>query len=221
MGNVNASESVKAHVRWTWEALDGATEREIAQQAVAAIFRVAEGWLEIVALEARLGLVDREAFIEADQPANPFQLLLEAGRDGVRVTPMYRTAEAQVAKLDEVAAQAWIAEMLEEAMDERYEASVRELLVAGQRVKISDGGRVLTLASSAGEVEIGTTDGWVSAPASPPGIPDPVALRIANEGGALRMILEVFWSIWTGEHDIAAAVQRAAASLERQGWQRA
>jgi hypothetical protein len=70
----------------------------------------------------------------------------------------------------------------------------------------------------AGEIEVPVDQGWVTAPVDPPGVPNPVALRIANLDGALRLILEVFWSAWAAEPEPVAPIRDGLLRLRDRGW---
>ena len=220
---VNASEFVKAHFRWIWEAPEDTGERTVAAEAVTALFVLAEGWLDIVALEARLGLYDREIFTEAQaRPRDQFQLLRLEPANHVRIKPMYRPTEARTATLDAATAASWVDSKLAEetAPDARYELSLRELLVAGSRARLPDSvsSEPLTVSCYAGEIEVPVDRGWVTAPAHPPGVPNPVSLRIANLDGALRLVLEAFWSPWAGDQAPIPPIRDGLLRLAARGW---
>jgi hypothetical protein len=76
----------------------------------------------------------------------------------------------------------------------------------------------LKIGCYAGEVEVPIDDGWVAAPSDPPGIPDPVTLEITNTDGALRLILEVFWSPWAAAPDPPLAIREGLSRLQARGW---
>jgi hypothetical protein len=223
MTTVNASEFVKAHARWIWEAPENVDERATAIEAVETLFALATGWIDIAALEIRLGFHDRETLTEArTRPNDPFQLLSAQPLLPVRVKPMYEPMESRVPVLDASAAIAWVDAKLTQARipDERYEPSLRELLIAGSRVRLPDSGSTdtLTVSCYAGEVEVLVDRGWVTAPCDPPGVPNPVSIRIANLDGVLRLVLEVFWSPWADGSEPAAAVRNAISRLGARGW---
>lgn len=223
MNIVNASESVKTHIRQIWEAPEDADERAAASEAVAALFALAGGWLDIVALEIRLGLYDRETCTEAGmRPGEPFHLLRAESVQNVRVNPTYRAMESRTKTLDACAAVTWVNDMLSQASigDARYEPSVRELLVAGLRARLpgSVTSDSLKVSCYAGEIEIPVDRGWVTAPATPPGVPDPVSLRITNLDGALRLVLEVFWSAWANAPEPSPAIRDGLSRLHARGW---
>jgi hypothetical protein len=91
MNTVNASESVQAHVQWSWNAPEEADERASAVEAVDALLALADGWLENAALEIRLGTFDRERFTEAPMSLlDSYHLLCADVSSGVRIAP--RTA---------------------------------------------------------------------------------------------------------------------------------
>jgi hypothetical protein len=217
----NASESVKAHVWLRWEAPEDADERTNAHAAVAAVFALAGTWLELAAVEARIGLYDRTIFTEGSiMPREPYHILRSSSN--ARVTPWYRSIESRIVTLDIEATTAWIASKLTEAHvdDARYEASLRELLVAGSRVRLPEGitGTTLSATCYAGEIAIPIDRGWVTAPTDPPGVPDPVAVRIANEDGVLSLTLELFWSPWEDELDRPSPLTDGLKRLAALGW---
>ena len=118
---------------------------------------------------------------------------------------------------------AWLDRKLADArsLDERYEPSLRELLIAGSRVRLPDGvaaARMLTVSCYAGEIEIPIDHGWVTAPADPPQVPDPIAIRLANLDGAVRLVLEVFWSAWAGDAAPVASIRDGLSRLTNRGW---
>jgi hypothetical protein len=223
MSIVNASEFVKTHIRRTWEAAEDANERTVAAEAVAAVFAAADGWLEVVALEASLGFYDREIFTEAaDRPQQPWQLIRLQGADQVRVKPMYRPIESWTSAIDATSACAWIQAKLSEteAPSERYEASLRELLVSGSRVRLpgAASSESLRLECYAGAIDVPVDRGWVTAPFAPHGVPDPVSVRLTNLDGALRLTIDVFWSAWASAPEPVPAIKDGLARLEARGW---
>jgi hypothetical protein len=223
MNIVNASEFVKAHLRWSWDAPEEADERASTTEVVAALFALTRGWLEIAALEVRLGIYDRETLTEASMcPREPFHLLRADSAFDVRVDPLYRSSESRTPILDAATAAAWIDSKLSEVRpsDARYEPSLRDLLVAGSRVRLPDvtTNAPLRVSSYAGEIEIPVDRGWVTAPSAPPGVPDPVSVRITNFYGALRLVLEVFWSAWAGEPEPVTPIRDGLLRLRDRGW---
>jgi|ERR1044071_8182902 hypothetical protein len=219
----NASEFVKAHTRWIWEAPEHADERTVAVEAVAAVFDAAGGWLDIAALEARIGLYDHEIFTEADtRPKDAFHLLRSQSIEHVRIKPMYRPIESVTAVLNTAAAIAWVEAALSDVQisERRYEPSLRELLVAGSRARLpeSDSSERLRIRCYAGEIEVPVDHGWVTAPSDPPGVPNPVALRLANLDGILRLVIDVFWSPWAEETEPVPAIRDGLIRLETRGW---
>lgn len=221
MNIVEASESPQLHVRWTWEAPENADEQASASEAVAAVFALADGWLDIVAIEVRLGLYDREIFTEASlRPSAPFHLL-RRDPSSVRVDPTYRPIESKTTVLDARTASAWLDSKLSELQhDARYEPSLRELNVVGSRARLPVGSppQALRLTCYAGDIEVLVDDGWVHAPMAPDGVPDPVSLRIANLDGALRLVLEAFWSPWADAPERPQPIRGGLSRLEARGW---
>lgn len=211
-----------------WDALEDADEAAIAKEAVGFLFAFTTSWLEPVALEARIGLYDREIFTEAaiKPPARFHMLLLDPAPPSVRVSPMYQPIVSRVASLNVDTAAAWIASKRAEAnvADARYEVSLRGLLVPGCRVRLPDGvtGSTLSLTCYTGtiQVPIEHRDGgaWISAPQEPDGIPDSVSLRITNQDGGLRLILYVSWSPWVDELDQPSPLSDSLKRLEALGW---
>ena len=223
MSIVDASEAPQAHIRWTWETPENADERAVAAEAVTALFALANGWLDIVALEVRLGLYDREIFTEAStRPRDPLHLLRRDSAPNVRVKPMYRPAESRTSILNAATAIAWIESKLIEARvgDGRHEPSLRELLVAGARVRLPDSVTTepLRVSCYAGEIEVPVDHGWVTAPRNPPGVPDPVSVGITNLDGQLRLVLEVFWSAWADDPERQASIRDGMSRLHHRDW---
>lgn len=223
MSIVNASEFVKTHIRWTWETSENANERAIMTEAVTALFALADGWLDVVAVEIRLGIYDSETFTEAStRPPAPFHLLRADSAVNVRVEPTYRSIESRTSVLDAASTTAWIDRHLADSSvaDARYAPSLRELLVAGSRTRLPDAGtsEALRVSCYAGEIEVPIDHCWVTAPRNPPGVPDPVSLRITNFDGQLRLILEVFWSAWADDPERPAPTRRGRSRLHDRNW---
>jgi hypothetical protein len=223
MNIVNASEFVKAHFRWKWDAPEQADERASTTEAIAALFALTREWFEIVALEIRLGIYDRETLTEASMcPREPFHLLRADSVFNVRVDPLYHSIESRTSILDAEAATAWIDCKLSEARpsDPRYEPSLRDLLVVGSRVRLPGvlTNAPLSVSCYAGEIKVPVDCGWVTAPSVPPGVPDPVSVRITNFYGALRLVLEVFWSAWASEPEPVMPIRDGLLRLRDRGW---
>lgn len=223
MTTVNASEFVKTHIRWLWEAPEDADERVVATEAIMALLAIAEGWLDIVALEVRLGLYDHETFTEAEtRLPEPFHLLQVEPSGDVRVKPMYRPAESRTSILNSATATTWVDSMLlsAPAPEARFTPSLRELLVAGSRVRLpnSTSSERLRVSCYAGEIEVPADRGWVVAPTNPPGVPNPVSLRVTNLDGLLRLVLEVFWSPWASDPEPVAPIRDGLLRLQARGW---
>src|SRR4051812_9021782 len=109
MNIVEASESPQTHIRRNWEAPENADEREVASEAVAALFALADGWLDVVSLEIRIGLYDHETFTEGSlRPNAPFHLLRRDSQFDVRIDPTYRSVESRTSILNTSAAIAWL-----------------------------------------------------------------------------------------------------------------
>jgi hypothetical protein len=176
-----------------------------------------------VAVEIRLGLYDRETFTDASTrlPA-PFHLLRADSAVNVRVEPTYRSIESRTPVLDAAATTAWADRHLADSriVDARYEPSLRELLVAGSRARLPDAGTSEALRAScyAGEIEVPIDHGWVTAPRNPPGVPDPVSVRITNLDGQLRLVLEVFWSAWADDPERPAPIRNGLSRLHNRNW---
>jgi hypothetical protein len=223
MSIVNASEFVKTHIRWIWEAPDDEDERVVAAEAVTALFALAEGWIDIIALEARLGLYDHEILTEAQlRPPEPFHLLHVQPSGEARIKPTYRPLESQASTLDAATATTWIdAKLLATPVPEsRYTPSLRELLLAGSRVRLPEDvpGKLLKVSCYAGEIDVPVDSGWVTAPSTPPGVPSPISLRITNLDGLLRLVLEVFWSPWASAPVAVAPIRDGLARLKTRNW---
>lgn len=223
MNTANASEFVKTHIRYVWEAPESADERTVATEAVAALYSIASGWIDILALEARIGFYDQRVLTEAQaRPAEPYHLLRSTAVGDTRIKPQYRPIEMQASVLDVAAAGSWVdAKLSEVRVDEScYEPSLRELLVVGLRAQLpgNDSSEQLRVSCYAGEIDVTTEGGWVAAPADPPGVPDPISLRLTNLDGALRMILEIMWSPWASDTEPVAPVREGLARLEARGW---
>jgi hypothetical protein len=223
MNIVNASEFVKAHFRWRWDAPEEADERASTTEAIAALFALTREWLEIAALEVRLGIYDRETLVEASMsPREPFHLLRANSAFNVRVDPLYHSIESRTSVLDAETATAWIDCRLSEARpgDARYEPSLRDLLVAGSRVRLPGvtTSAPLSVSCYAGEIQVPVDCGWVTAPSVPSGVPDPVSVRITNLYGSLRLVLEVFWSAWAGAQDPVTPIRDGLLRLRDRGW---
>lgn len=222
MNTVEASESPQTHIRWNWEAPENADEHATAAEAVAALFALTDGWLDIVGIEIRIGLYDHEIFTEASlRPSAAFHLLRLDSSPNVRIDPTYCPIESRTSLLDASATTAWLDSKLSEVQrDARYEPSLRELSVAGSRARLPAPtlAEALTLRCYAGEIEVPIDHGWVHAPTAPDGVPDPVSLRIANLDGALRLVLEVFWSPWADAPERPQAIRDGLSRLEARGW---
>jgi hypothetical protein len=222
MNIVEATESPQTHIRRNWEAPENATEREVAFEAVAAFFALADGWLDVVSLEIRIGLFDHETLTEASRRPNaPFHLLRRDSQSDVRVDPTYRSIESRTSILDTSAAIAWLDGIFSEVHgDAQHEPSLRELSVAGSRARLPApaDAETVTVRCYAGEIKIPVDHDWVHAPLVPDGVPDPVSLRITNLDGALRLVLEVFWSPWADAPERPEVIRDALARLEARGW---
>jgi hypothetical protein len=223
MNIVNASEFVKSHIRWNWDAPEDADEPASATEAINSLLALTRGWLEIAALEVRLGIFDRVSLTDASMsPREPFHLLKAASSSNVRVAPLYRSIETRTSVIDTASVTAWIDDKLSEAHpgDARYEPSLRELLVAGSRVRLPDPTRSAPLRVScyAGEITVPVDHGWVTTPLAPPGVPDPVSIRITNLYGVLRLIVEVFWSAWASDPEPVTPLREGLARLSNRGW---
>lgn len=220
---INASEIVKTHIRWVWDVPENIEQRVVAREVAGALFAMAGDWLDIVALEARVGLYDPNIFTEADLPFQiPWNLLRRDPSGDVQVEPRYRVVESLTSELDLATTIAWIDSQLAEARvsAETYEPSLRELRVAGARVHVPNDldDEVVTVDCYAGEVQIPVDNGWVTVPATPSGMPSPITLRIDNFDGQLRLVLEVFWSLWASDPDPVAPIRDGLRRLEGRGW---
>jgi hypothetical protein len=222
MNIVEASEAPQTHIRRNWEARENADEHEVASEAIAALFALADGWLDIVSLEIRIGLYDNDTFTEASlRPTAPFHLLRRDSQSEVRVDPTYRSVESRSSVLDTSATIAWLDGIFAEAhRDARHEPSLRELSVAGLRARLPAAAEAetITVRCYAGEIEVPIDHGWVHAPTVPDGVPDPVSLRITNLDGELRLVLEVFWSPWADAPERPQAIRDGLARLDARGW---
>jgi hypothetical protein len=222
MNIVEASESPQTHIRWSYEAPENADEQAVASEAVAALFALADGWLDIVALEIRIGLYDHDTLTEASlRPSAPFHLLRRDSDSDVRVDPTYRPIESRSSVQDTSATIAWLGGTFSEVhCDARHEPSLRELSIAGSRARLPapTPAETLTVRCYAGEIEVPVDHGWVHAPTVPDGVPDPVSVRITNLDGALRLVLEVFWSPWADAPERPQALRDGVLRLRDRGW---
>jgi hypothetical protein len=92
----NASEFGKTHIRWISEPPEQVSERAIAAKGVAAIFAVANAWLDVTAIEIRLGFYDHQRLTEADiAPREPHHLLRLESPSTAPVHSAYRPVEAE------------------------------------------------------------------------------------------------------------------------------
>lgn len=225
-----AEERPIERLRLEWEAPDGADERAVAAEAIAALFSVAGAWLDPLAIELRVGCYDREIFTEGKlRPDQPFQLLVHEPRPAeVRIKPIYDSVESRVPALSSHEVASWIERALSQSCgdDERYQMSLRELDVLASRVRLpgNEASDRLVLDCYAGTVAIPMErrDGvaWVTAPPAGYGVQQPVELSLENRDGYLRFAIDIYWSPWVGEIDRpGSALAEAVARLTKRGWQ--
>ncbi len=98
----SAGDGPALHLALEWDFPEGGDQRSNAREAVDALFAVAEGWIEVLGLELRLGCYDRETLGEADvDPLRPYHLLVREPRVAdVQVRPTYRALESGLAAIE-------------------------------------------------------------------------------------------------------------------------
>lgn len=229
---VKAEERPIVQLRLEWEAPEEADERAIAGESVSALLAFASTWLEPLAIEARVGCYDREILTEGKaRPELPFHLLVAEPRPTeVRIKPVYQSVESHAPTLSIYEVQSTVERALSQSCgdDERYQTSLRELVVRASRTRLPAGwtGESLAVECYAGTIAIPLEQrnggAWLAAPPVGYGLQQPVELSVENRDGYLRLAIDIHWSPWAGEADRPnSPLAEAIARLAARGWQRA
>jgi len=221
----------KEYHRLEWPSPEGANQRVDADAAIDALFTLIDGWLEILALEVRVGCYDRETYTEASElrPPQPYHLLVHEPRpSGVSIDRMYRSVESPQVEVTRVVAGLWLDKILSQSCGDtgRYETSLREIDILASRTALPSGWsgeETLALECYAGTVTIpvqrGEGGGVVMAPPAGYVVRQPVVISIENDDGALYLTVEVYWSPWVGElMRSGGSLAKGVALLESRGW---
>jgi hypothetical protein len=227
-------EAPAEHLALEWMSPEGADELSNARAALDAFFSVAEGSLEILALEVRVGCYDRETHshtsIDREPPRPHHLLILEPRPTAVRISPIYRVLETSRSIIDRESVSAFADHILAQSCGEtsRYETSLCELIVLASRTSLPQlwaATSALVLECYAGTVEIPIEyrngAGWISTPPVEYLVPQPVGVSLLNADDLLRLTIDVYWSPWIGELARSGSpLADAVARLEARGWRR-
>lgn len=222
------------HLWLEWHAPEGSDQRANGTEAVDALFALVDGWMEILALEVRLGCYDRDIYTEAlDQrlPRPHHRVVLEPRPAEVSVEPMFRAIETPVAAINRAATHAWLEENLAQPCGDRdrFEPSLRNIYILASLTALppdwSDR-ETLALECSSGSATIPVRhhagNDWIAAPPSRPVVHQPVVISLASDDDALNLTIEVYWSPWVGQLAIPESpISCGVARLEERGWYRA
>jgi hypothetical protein len=219
------------HLSLEWTSPEGADQRDIAREAVEALFAVTEEWMEIHALEVRAGCCDPDTFTDIAEvnPPGAFQLLVrEPRRTDLSMDPTYRAIETRAPRIDRETVTTLVARMLAEMCGDsrRYETALDELIIHASSIPLPPGWTDLdrlALECYAGEIAIPVEqrDGRLVVAAPPVQwlIPQPVAVALMRINDRLRITVDVFWSPWAGELDRPdSALAQGVARVRSRGW---
>ena len=227
----HTSDHVAEHLRLEWTAPDGADERAVAAEAIAALGAFVGSWFEPLAIEVRLGCYDREIFTEGDAslPNAHHLLMREPLPAGVEIRPFYRVVESAAPFLSGDAVWTWVEGTLAQSCGEatRFETSLRDVYVHASRLTLPPrwgDGVQLPLECYTGTITVPIDywgDGrWIAAPPAPYGLYQPIVLSLDNVDGGLRFKIHVYWSPWVGELGRPESpLAQAVARLVARGWQ--
>jgi hypothetical protein len=228
---VQAEERPIERLRLEWEAPEAADERAIAGESISALLAFAGTWLEPLAIQARIGCYDREIFTEGEAgPQTPFHLLVAEPRPAdVRIDSIYASwVESHAPSLSSNEVNSWLESALSQSCgdDERYQTSLRELVVLASRTCLpaAGTGESLTVECYAGTIAIPlqrrSGSAWLAAPPAGYGLQQPVELSVENRGGYLRLVINIYWSPWAGELDRPnSPLAESVARLAARGWE--
>jgi hypothetical protein len=227
---VRAEERPIERLRLEWEAPEEADERVIAGESVSSLFAFSGTWLEPLAIEARVGCYDREILTEGKtRPQSPFHLLVAEPRPaGVRIKPIYPSVESHAPSLSSNEVYSRLERALSQSCgdDERYQTSLRELVVRASRTSLPAAwtGETLAVECYAGTIGIPlerrSGSAWLAAPPAGYGLQQPVEISIENRDGYLRLAIDIYWSPWAGEFNRPnSPLAEAIARLAARGWQ--
>jgi hypothetical protein len=201
-----------------------------ARESVSALLAFAGAWLEPLAIEARIGCYDSEILTEGKvRPQTPFHLLVAEPRPAeVRIKSIYPSVESHAPSLSNNEVYSRVESALSQSCgdDERYQASLRELVVRASRTCLPAAwaGESLTVECYAGTIAVPlerrSGSVWLAAPPAAYGLQQPVELSVENRDGYLRLAIDIYWSPWAGEFDRPdSPLSESAARLAARGWQ--
>jgi hypothetical protein len=227
---VRAEERPIERLRLEWDAPEEVDERAIAGESISALLAFTSTWLEPLAIEARVGCYDREILTEGRaRPELPFHLLVAEQRPAeVNIKPLYQSIEFYAPVLSSHAVLSAVERALSQSCgdDDRYQTSLRELLVRASCTRLPAGwtGESLPVECYAGTIAIPLErrngGAWLAAPPVGYGLQQPVELLVENWDGYLRLAIDIHWSPWAGEFDRPTSpLAEAIARLAARGWQ--
>jgi len=159
---------------------------------------------------------------EGLRPVEAFHhLRIEELPDTVHCAPLFNNTQlATAARLDRPALQNWIERALTQAeCAEGRSAGWDSLFIEALRARID--GDALELDDRSGTVvQIPAQAGWIAGPHPAFSDQPPLSISAHNEGGALRLKINVHWSYWSDAQSPGThALHEALNQLRAQGWQ--
>ena len=229
-----AGDHAVERLRLEWTAPDDSSQREIADEAIAAVAAFSGSWVDALALEARMGCYDREILTETSSaPPNEFR--------GLRCEPFPRDLEPrryqhvseelqeQVSRMSPDAIRAWIDRALARPCGpaDRFETSLRNLYVQAARLVLPPHwatGTALALECYTGTIAVPIEQrsglAWIAAPMAGYGLHMPLELHMDNVDDGLGFEIQIYWTPWVGELERPeSALAQAVARLVVRGWQ--
>ena len=222
---------IESHL-WRWMQPEEADQRAIAGEAAAGLFAFLAGWIEPIALEARIACYDPEILgeaLDAAPPGAPHLMLVRdpvppgVAAEGAYVDPVV----SRVLRVDAPQVDLWLAQALEPPCGAGLETCLAELVVRSLAVALPPAWREvdpLLLDDPVNRLSVPILRhhgaARVAGPPAGRNLYPPLAIALSNQDRELHLRVQVYWSPWEGEaarpdSDLA----RAAARLESRGWQ--